>query len=298
MRAHKMERLAAGLVLVLCVLLPTLHASGRDYPILVVYTEKPVEAYKKWNPLAQYFSEKTGNTFKVTPFLYDDFIREVETGRPALVVANLLNYALLQGKAGLIPLAIPVWNVAGRGVSEYGAVIFTRKNAGIKAPAELAGKVLMVPSKFSLAALIGIKTLNDLGVKVADLASIKAVKTHENVVFGVINGAADAGIVRTGTLEHMAEQKLIKLDDILIINRQSDNFPFVRSTALYPEWLLCATGSVPPDLVDNLKKVLASMNMNVSRDVFVEMGILGWKMIEEGNLPSVAPLLEIQKIMP
>ncbi|SFM96540.1 phosphate/phosphite/phosphonate ABC transporter substrate-binding protein [Thermodesulforhabdus norvegica] len=295
MVAHKVRRLCVGLVW-LCLVLLTTDASARNYPLFVVYTTKPVKVVKRWNPLALYLSKNIGETFKVTPLLYDDFIREVETGQPALVVTNLLNYGALKEKAGLIPIAVPAWNVAGQGIGEYGAVIFARKGSGIGAPADLTGKVVMVPSRYSLAALVGLKTLNDLGIKVTDLALIKSVKTHENVVFGVVNGAADAGIVRTGTLEEMAEHKAVNLDDIVVINRQFDAFPYMHSTVLYPEWLLCATGSLPAGIVESIKKTLASMD--VTHEVSLQMGLWGWKTLEEGTLPSVAPLFDIQKMVP
>ncbi len=45
------------------------------------------------------------------------------------------------------------------------------------------------------------------------------------------------GTVRTGILKSMAEEGLINLDDIKVINQQhSDSFPLLHSTGLYPEW--------------------------------------------------------------
>lgn len=288
--------LRRSLIVFACVIFFSASAFGRTYPIFIAYTVEPLSIFKKWNPLALYLSQATGETIKIVPFSYDDFVREVGTGRPALVVTNLLNYTLLREKAGLIPVGMAVWNVAGKPVSEYGAVIFSKKGGGINTPNDIVDKVLMIPSKKSLAALIGLKTLGELGVKITDLKSIKSVKTHEHVVYGVLNGVADVGIIRTSTLEEMTSRKKINLEDIQVINRKLDDFPYIHSTPLYPNWLLCVTGSVPKNLLVKIKKALISLDP--THQVSVHMELWGWKSPEEVQLPNISDLIEMQKIIP
>ena len=61
---------------------------------------------------------------------------------------------------------------------------------------------------------------------------------HDNVILAVRNGAMDVGSVRTDLLEKMEQEGKIKLSDFKILNEIKDDFPFVRSTRLYPEWPL------------------------------------------------------------
>ena len=70
-----------------------------------------------------------------------------------------------------------------------------------------------------------------------DFQSLKFVGTHDAVVLAVLNGEADAGTVRTDTLEKMTEEGLINLASLKILNPQHlDNFNYLHSTRLYPEW--------------------------------------------------------------
>ena len=54
------------------------------------------------------------------------------------------------------------------------------------------------------------------------------------------NMVRPAGTVRTDTMERMEAEGKIKISDFKIINQMKDNFPFVHSTPLYPEWPIAA----------------------------------------------------------
>ncbi|MDA3835680.1 MAG: PhnD/SsuA/transferrin family substrate-binding protein, partial [Spirochaetales bacterium] len=53
-----------------------------------------------------------------------------------------------------------------------------------------------------------------------------------------------AGTVRTVTLERMTAEGKIKMEEFRIIHPVVDDFPFVRSTVLYPEWPMAALSHV------------------------------------------------------
>ncbi|MEW8013200.1 MAG: PhnD/SsuA/transferrin family substrate-binding protein, partial [Candidatus Thiodiazotropha endolucinida] len=66
------------------------------------------------------------------------------------------------------------------------------------------------------------------------------------VVRAVLDGRADAGTVRTDTLERMAETGLIELERIKLLNPMPvADFPYRLSTRLYPEWPMAALKHVP-----------------------------------------------------
>ena len=65
-------------------------------------------------------------------------------------------------------------------------------------------------------------------------------KKQDDIVLAVRAGIVDAGFVRTGQLESMEKEGKIKMDDFVIVDQKKDSdFPFIRSTAMYPEWFLC-----------------------------------------------------------
>jgi ABC-type phosphate/phosphonate transport system substrate-binding protein len=66
---------------------------------------------------------------------------------------------------------------------------------------------------------------------------------QDQIVYAVANGEVDAGTVRTDTLERMAQDGLVRLEEFKVINRkEATGFPFLLSTRLYPEWAFARFG--------------------------------------------------------
>jgi two-component system sensor histidine kinase TtrS len=60
---------------------------------------------------------------------------------------------------------------------------------------------------------------------------------QQNVVFAVRDGAVDAGSVRTGMLERMAQRDEIQLETFKVLEpKNTEGFDFYHSSRLYPEW--------------------------------------------------------------
>ena len=92
-----------------------------------------------------------------------------------------------------------------------------------------------------------------------DFAAVLEGKKHDNVVLAVQNGTADVGTVRSDTLERMQEEGKIKMSDFKIIHPIKDDFPFVHSTRLYPEWPLAAGKNTPAGIAQKVAAALKSM---------------------------------------
>ena len=60
--------------------------------------------------------------------------------------------------------------------------------------------------------------------------------THQSVVYSVLSGKTDVGVVRTGIIEQLASQGKIKLNAIKILNPHKDKLSALHSTQHYPEW--------------------------------------------------------------
>ena len=84
-------------------------------------------------------------------------------------------------------------------------------------------------------------------------------RTHDNVVLAVQSGMVDVGTIRNNILERMQTAGTIKIDDFHIIDRVSDDFPFIHSTRLYPEMPMVALAHVPESIVTKVKNALLNL---------------------------------------
>ena len=83
---------------------------------------------------------------------------------------------------------------------------------------------------------------------------------QDEIVYAVRDGRVDAGTVRTDLLERMADQGVINLTDYHVLNsRISEDFPFLHSTRLYPEWAFAKSDSAPDDLARDVSIALLQM---------------------------------------
>jgi ABC-type phosphate/phosphonate transport system substrate-binding protein len=72
-----------------------------------------------------------------------------------------------------------------------------------------------------------------------DFSKLSFAGTHDEVVYAILNKQADAGTVRTDTLERMQLEGKIDLDNFFIIHEHGGgkvHLPFLHSTREYPEW--------------------------------------------------------------
>lgn len=81
------------------------------------------------------------------------------------------------------------------------------------------------------------------------------------MVLAVLSGEADAGTVRTDTLEKMAKEGAINLASLKILNSQSiqDDFHYLHSTRLYPEWPFAKLKHTAEKLSEDVAIALLSM---------------------------------------
>jgi len=85
-----------------------------------------------------------------------------------------------------------------------------------------------------------------------------------DIAEGVLNGDFDVGFVRTDQLEHFG----LTLDDVKVLNPRSyvmdngDLFPFLTSTAVFPEWPVAALPHVPPVIAIEVQEALIAMQVH------------------------------------
>lgn len=236
------------------------HASVADKNIRIGITSVRSidQTRQQWQPTADYLNKEIpGYHFSISPLYIEEMTDAIKNEQVEFTYTNPEYYVLMQSDHGLAALATVINLASGRPVSHFGGVIFTRADKkNINNLKDLSGKSIAAVSPKSFAAyLLQRWELFKQGVDTEDLGKIKFVGLpQDQVVQEVLNNRTDSGFVRTGVLEAIISENKLKLNEIKILNINSEEeFPQLLSTQLYPEWPVSAMRHIP----DNLKKSVA-----------------------------------------
>jgi len=229
--------------LALVFLFSTTCYATETYKIGVLAKRGPVKAMKKWKATGDYLTAKIpGKTFEIVPLDFDEVNPAIESGKVDYFLVNSSMFVTAKVKYGASAVATMINSRQGQPLKSFGGVILTSvENDSINNINDLKGKTFMAVKKSSFGGWqMAYKEILDVGVDPhQDFAKLDFGGKHDNVVLAVQNGAVDCGTVRTDTLERMAAEGMIEMDEFKILNKKSHNgFPFVASSALYPEWPL------------------------------------------------------------
>lgn len=226
----------------------------------------PEKALKQWKPLADYLTETVpGYSFEVVPLNFEEIYEAIKANNVDFAIANSGMYVDFEGDYGANRIATLKNLRLGDPYIEFGGVILTKADRNdIEALSDLKGKSFMAVNKTSLGGWqMAWGVLKEDGIDPEkDFEALSFGNTHDKVVESVLNGEVDAGTVRTDTLERMASEGKINLQDFKIINKQQDasgQFPFVHSTPLYPEWPFAAAKGVPLDINEKVAQALLNL---------------------------------------
>ncbi len=196
-----------------------------------------------WKPTADYLSEQIPeHKFIMVPLVgLDELMQETEEDQFDFVITNPSSFVEMELRFGASSILTLRNKRQGKPYTKSGGVIFTRKdNDDINEIKDLQGKKIIAVSKPAFGGWrVVVRELLDEGFDIYKQARQVSFSggIQQDVVSIVSLGNADVGVVRTDMLERMDARGLIKLDDFKIINKKSTkDFPFFRSTQLYPEW--------------------------------------------------------------
>jgi PAS domain S-box-containing protein len=100
---------------------------------------------------------------------------------------------------------------------------------------------------------------------------------HDAVVLAVLNKSVDAGTVRTSTLEQMAQEGKIRLDQFRVLDEKSQTssgFPHLYTTTLYPEWAFAKASHADEELAREV--VIALLQMQSADEAAQAAKMMGW----------------------
>ena len=237
-------------------------------------------AIEQWQPHAEYLSDTISEyDFKIVPLTNNEIESAVAEKQVDFVISNPGMYVNLETKYGINRFATLKNLRLGESYTNFGAVILTKADRNdIEGLKDFKGKTFMgvAENAFGGWQMAWDQFLdNDVNPQ-KDFTNLSFGGTHDDVVMAVLNGEVDGGTVRTDTLERMAREGKIKVEDFKIINKQptTEEFPFVRSTPLYPEWAFSGTEDISLDVVEEIARSLLNMPENSAAAVAAKSA--GW----------------------
>ena len=264
----------------LLFLFTTLLLSNDNIIKIGVLAKRGAEVtFKKWNATAQYLSEALpAYSFEIVPLKFEKIFEAVEKEEVHFILANSGYYVVLEHEYGAQRITTLVnKHITGLTQKQFGGVIFTHTDnmKRFNTLESLKGTSLGAVNVNSLGGWqMAWRELVDSDIdKDSHFTSISFKGTHDKVVYAVLNKEIDIGTVRTDTLERMALENKIDINNIHIINSQvHPDFPFLISTKLYPEWPFARLKHTPDLLSKQVAIALMKIpsNSRAARDASID----------------------------
>ena len=236
------------------------QVSGKPVRIGILSIDSAVSVNERYRPLLDYLEQTLGRPFELVTVSQDSQFTEVEAGNLDFTTNNPL--AAVQIRR-LYDTEFLVTHSRPKIGTLFSALIVVKQNSDIKSIEDLQGKKVACVDFETAAAgcVFQIYHLQQKGINpFQDFSNFIENKSQDNIVLAVLNSTIDAGFIRTGQLEKMVEKGLINnVDELRIIDRANDNFPYAHTTSLYPEWPIAALKNTDPQLVQDVKKALLNM---------------------------------------
>ena len=267
--------IVAILFIFIIILLPLSTSYADNIRIGVLANRGTDDAIQRWSLTAKYLHNTIpAYSFSIVPLTFAQVGPAVSRGDIDFLITNPAMYVDMEALYG----ASRIITLIDNGLTQFGGVIFCRADRqDIETIADLKGKSFMAVEKDSLGGwLMAWGELKRHGIDpFRDFAPMLFAGNHNSVVKAVLAGEADAGTVRTDTLERLAKDGSIKLSDFRVINEKHyEGFPELISTELYPEWPLAKLRHTSPELAK--KVALELLSMPVASPANQAAGIGGW----------------------
>lgn len=257
--------LFSAIFALLCLLSASASAKTGAQPVRigVLAFRGEADVMARWSATADYLTTAIdGYQFQVQPLDLSAMDEAVDRGELEFVLTHPGHYVALEARHGVTRILTLKNQKAGAPVTRYGAVIFTRADRhdinsleGLRRHSFATGGAHAFGS-FQMA--WGELQRHHID-PIRDLHLVEVGFPVDNVVKKVLSGEVDAGNVRTGVIEAMAVIGEINMDDIKPLGLIQDDFPFIHSTPLYPEWPFSKTQHTSQELAEKVARALLEL---------------------------------------
>ena len=260
----------------------TLFSNNHTVKIGVLAKRGVEQTFNRWNPTAEYLTKVVKNKkFEIVPISFNSLFNYIKDKKVDFILTNSGFYVELEYKYGVQRITTLInKHLSGLSQKEFGGVIFSHADNAKRFLNidDIRGTNFIAVNEKSLGGWqMAWRELAENGIdREDDLASLNFKETHDAVVYSILNKEADIGTVRSDTLERMAMEGKIDINKIHVINsKEYDNFPFLTSTRLYPEWPFAKLKHTSDSLSKEV--VIALMQMKSSSDAAIKANITGWQ---------------------
>ena len=236
---------------------------------------------QQWNATAEYLTWKIpGRSFVIIPLDFDEMGKAVAGKQVDFTITNSSMYVSLESHYGNTRIATMKTEMVGLGLTKFGGVLFCSNDRDdIQSVKDLKGKRFMAVDNKSFGGWhMAWRYLLDHDIDPdQDFKEFAIGGTHDAVVMAVLNKTVDAGTVRTSTLEQMALEGKIKLDQIRVLDEKSKtatDFPHLYSTTLYPEWPIAKVRHTDEEQAREV--VVALLQMEPTDKAAKAARMMGW----------------------
>jgi len=226
----------------------------------VLAIRSAVAASAQYGPIVQYLEAELGVPVALVPLGQDEQFEAVEARELDFVFSNPLAAVQLRRIHQIDFLATLSRKNTG---SSFSGVIIARADSGIETAADVRDRRVACVAIATAAGGCNFQVmhLRQHGIDVSEFASFTEVSSQDNIVLSVLSGTEDVGFVRSGQLEKMlAEETLLSLDELVIVDQAEDDFYFPHTTRLYPEWPFAALADTDPELVTSVRDALLALD--------------------------------------
>ncbi len=269
--------------------------------IAVVAKRGKEKSVRKWQPTADYLTQHIpGYKFVVVPYNWDEIRQAVALGVGDFVLTNPGMYVEFEALHDVRRIATLKNLRLGKPYTAFGVVFFKRADrTDITTIESLKGKRLAAVNETAWGGWqVGWRQLLEMGLDpYKDLNELIFAGSHDNAVLAVRDKKVDIGAVRTDTIERMAAEGTINLEEFepLFLNHEyGDSFPFWLSTALYPEWPFATASHTAMEL--NEKVAIALMSIPADSKAASTGRYEGWTV--PSNYQPIHETLRILKVTP
>lgn len=180
---------------------------------------------RRFEPLADYLSKKTGVRIKLKVLTYrGNIIDNFQSLKLDGAFFGSFGYSLAHAKLGVVALARPE---GSDGISSYHGVIFVRKDSGIRTVRQMKGKRLALVARATTAGyLFPSIFLRRAGVRNPEtfFKEVYYAGAHEGTIDDVLVRKADVGVAKNTVYERFAAADP-RVDRDLVIIAKSDDVP-------------------------------------------------------------------------
>jgi phosphate/phosphite/phosphonate ABC transporter binding protein len=288
---------------ILLIFLPftrEVHSMDNLVKIGILAKRGKKQALKKWKPTAEYLSRKIKDfTFTVIPLDFDEIYPAVKQKKVDFILTNPAYYVQLEHNYGAERIATMKNRKLRKTMTRFGGVIFSRKDrTDIAGCEDLKEKRFMAVDEHSFGGWIAAwYHFLSHGIEPSrDFSSLQFGGTHDAVVYAVRDNLVDAGTVRSDTLERMAMEGKIQLENYTVLEEKSSefHFPFMLTTSLYPEWPMATLQHIDKNLAEQV--TIALLQLSPENNAARAASIGGWTVAH--NYQPVHACLKTLKIAP